>query len=111
MSHIPASGVLRALGVTTAATLVLPANAAIMRIVVFNNTANAITGGLKFGTTAGGADVAAALAVGASAAIHMTDAALLKSFFSTSATQTIYIDAVTLWNSANVDIKLAYGIM
>jgi len=95
-------------GQIAAGTLVLPANAVIREILVSNNTANAITGGLKFGTTAGGVDIAAALAVAANARVFVTDALLLLRYFSTSATQTIYFDAVTAWNSANVNVTILY---
>lgn len=96
--------------ITTAnSSIVLPANTFIMHISVRNNTANAITGGLKFGTTNGGADIVAALAVGANAFTFVSDTALLKRFFSASATQQIFIDTVTLWNSASVDIEIIYA--
>lgn len=93
---------------TTANNFILPANCAIREIFVFNTTANAITGGLKFGTTAGGTDVVAALTVGASSTAFATDAALLKRYFSPTATQQIFFDAVAAWNSANVNITIIY---
>ncbi len=88
--------------------IVLPANAIIDYIIVKNNTANAITGGLKFGTTDGGVDIVAALAVGANALTFALDAAVLLRIFSTSATQQIFFDAVAAWNSANVDVTIVY---
>lgn len=96
-------------GVTSATSFVLPANAVIQNIVVKNNTANAITGGLKFGTSAGAVDVVVALTVAASAVTNVLDAALLKRFLSDTTATQIFIDAVVGWNSANVDIKIAYG--
>lgn len=68
-------------------TIILPANCYINAVSVRNNTANAITGGLKFGTTNAGVDIYAALAVGASIFTNMLDASVLKRFFSASATQ------------------------
>lgn len=88
--------------------IVLPANSVIDYIIVKNNTANAITGGLKFGTTSGAVDIVAALAVGANALTFVLDAALLLRIFSTTATQQIFIDAVAAWNSASVDITVVY---
>ena len=90
--------------------ITLPANALIDSIIVKNNTANAVTGGLKFGTTNGGVDIAAALAVGANALVTITDAALLLRYFSATVAQQIFIDAVAAWNSANVDITIVYKL-
>lgn len=95
-------------GQTVAGNFILPANCVLREILVFNTTANAITGGLKFGTTAGGVDIAAALAVAASVTAFLTDALMLKRYFSPTATQQIFFDAVTLWNSANVNITIVY---
>lgn len=100
---------LAATGVTAAnSTLVLPANAYIQRIIVKNNTANAITGGIAIGTTNGGADIMVALAVAGNALVTDIGTGLLKSIFSTSATQQIFLDAVVSWNSANVDVTIVY---
>lgn len=100
---------LEALAVVTAnSALILPANAIIQQILIQNTTANAITGGLKFGSTAGATDIVAALAVGANGLVTVASAALLKSFFSTSATQQIFIDAVVSWASASVNITIVY---
>lgn len=99
---------LRATVQTAAGSARLPANAVIREILITNTTANAITGGLKFGTTAGAVDVVAAQAVGANATTFVTDATLLKRFFSASATQDIFWDAVTGWNSASVTIDIIY---
>lgn len=107
-SSVP-TGRLKVSGVVAAnSALTLPANAVIDYIVVFNTTANAITGGLKFGTTAGATDVTVAVAVGANALLFITDALLIKRIFSTTATQQIFFDAVAAWNSANVDVTIIY---
>lgn len=92
-------------GVTSATSITLPANTYIDQIFVKNNTANAVTGGLKFGTSAGAADVVAALVVAGS--VVSPPATLLLTKF--AAGQTISIDAVAAWNSANVDITVVYG--
>lgn len=96
-----------ALTQTTAGSIssCVTAKYAITHIFIENTTANAITGGLKIGTTAGATDVVAAQAVGANALIVISDASILKRLFNTGSTaQTIYFDAVTSWNSASINI-------
>lgn len=90
---------------------VLPVNAVINKVIVQNTTGNAVTGGLKFGTTSGATDIVVALTVGANALTFVADAALLKQIFSTTATQTIFIDTVTLWSSASVNIWILYTVL
>lgn len=98
-----------ATGIATAnSSMVLPANAYIQRVIVNNNTANAITGGIKIGSTAGGVDIMAAMTVGANALVTDIGTGLLKSIFSLSTTQQIFIDAVASWNSASVDVTIIY---
>ena len=105
-------GVLRAqTGLVTATltsngTVSVPAAYAIMGLVLRNTTANAITGGVRIGTTDGGIDVAVAIAVGASAIIGVPDATVLKKYFSASAATTLYIQAVTSWNSASLNVAV-----
>jgi hypothetical protein len=95
-------------GITSGGSFVLPTNAYLVDILVTNTTGNAITGGLKFGTSAGAIDVVTAMAMGANALGVASVTGLLKKFFSSS--QTIYYDAVTLWNSANVTIEVIYQL-
>lgn len=85
-------------------TLSAPPGFCITQIAIENTTANAITGGLRVGTTDGGVDVVVALAVAGSALTFITDAALLKRVFSTSAAQTLYLQAVAAWNSASINV-------
>lgn len=92
--------VLNKFGVTANETFVIPAGWGISRLIIANVTANAVTGGIRIGTTDGGADVAVAIAVGANAIIFVDDAAILKHYFSDSAGQTLYAQAVVSWNSA-----------
>lgn len=108
MSFVPIVNKLQAFSATSSGSLTLPINGYIRDIIIRNKTANAITGGLKFGTTAGATDVVIALTVGASALTFVTDAAILLRYFSASATQGIFYDAVAAWNSASVDITLVY---
>lgn len=93
---------------TAAGSFMLPPGGVLRDIIVQNTTANAITGGLKFGTTAGGVDIVAALAVGANGLVFVTVALFLKRLFSASVAQQIFYDAVTLWNSASVQIDCLY---
>ena len=94
------------LAVTANTSIVVPAGFAISQVIVENTTANAVTGGIRVGTTGGGADVVVALAVGANALTAVADAAVLKRFFSRTATQTLFVEAVVAWNSANVNFFL-----
>lgn len=96
-------------GITAAnSAIVIPARCIVDDIVVMNTNGNAITGGLKFGTTAGAADVCASVAVAGSSVGYITDALMLKRLFSTSASQQLFFDAVTLWNGASVDVTVVY---
>jgi hypothetical protein len=92
------------LALAAAGSFVVPAGYAIDSIAYANNTANAVTGGLKFGKTVGATDVVTAQAVGANAIGVIADASVLLKFFSKTVDQTVYVDAVTAWNSATVDI-------
>ena len=97
--------VLKLTGVTGNTTAEIPAGNALLAVLVENTTANAVTGGVKIGTTAGGTDVVVALTVGASALTFVADAAVLKRLFSMSSAQTLHIQAVIAWNSANLNIN------
>lgn len=91
--------------VTANTTIAVPAGMALKGIFFANGAASAVTGGVKIGTTSGATDVVAAQAVGASAVGHVADAALLKRLFSTSAGQSLFIQAVTSWASASVSFR------
>lgn len=93
---------------TANTNLILPAGCFIRDILMQNSTANAVTGGITIGTTNAGTDIAAAIAVGANANIFLTDALLLKRFFSASASQQIFFNAVAAWNSASLQIDVLY---
>lgn len=94
----------RCLGVDADYSFVFPAGHMIMGIVIYNRTANAVTGGLDIGTTDGGQEVVAAKAVGASALITLADTDILDRLFSLTDTQTLYLTAASAWNSANLDV-------
>lgn len=94
-------------GVTGNTTFSVTAGYLIDSVVIENTNANVITGGIKIGTTDGGVDVLAALAVGASALYAIPDAALLKRVFSTASNTTLFLQTVTLWNAANLNVYVA----
>lgn len=98
--------VAKALAQTNDFTLVVPAGMFIDRIFIFNNTANAITGGINVGTAAAGAQVISAKAIGASVLAMVTEAELLLRFFSKTAAQTLHVSDVTAWNSASIDFHV-----
>lgn len=82
----------------------IPAGAAIRRVQFLNRTTTAVSGGMRVGTTDGGAEVVAATAVGASALVEAT---VVTPAISTSA-QTLYIQAVTAWGASEVDVAIEY---
>lgn len=85
----------------------VPAGYYIEDIIIVNNTANAVTGGIKFGKTVGATDIVAAQTVAASSINFIAHASILIRLFAKSgAAQTVYFDAVTGWNSATVDIRV-----
>jgi hypothetical protein len=89
---------------TSNGTLLVPKGYAIDQIIVNETSGNAVTGGIKIGTTSGATDVVVALAVAGNSLQVILDATLLKRMFSFSADQTLFVQTVTLWNSASVDI-------
>jgi glycerol-3-phosphate acyltransferase PlsY len=98
-------------GVATGTTSYLvgsvPAGAYIQQIIYANTTANP-AGNISFGTTSGGADVVAAAACGANCLTRVTDAQMLKSVFSTTATQPIFVTS-SAWGSASLTVTLVFG--
>lgn len=89
--------------VSSNSTTVIPAGYSILQVVVQNTTGNSVTGGIKIGTTNGGTDVILALPILANDLFVISDASLSKKIFSMSSDQTLYVQAVTLWNSANLN--------
>lgn len=102
-------GKLTATNQTSNFTMTLPANAFIIGIFIKETAGNAITGGLRIGTTNTGTDVVIALSVGANSIQMVPNATLLKQVFSTSATQQLFLQAVTLFNSASITVEIIYG--
>lgn len=98
------ASIITALTVTGNTTVSIPAGNIIQDLVIENTTGNAVTGGIKIGTTNGGTDVVLALAVGSNSLQTVLDAALLKRVFSMSGSTTLYVQTVTLWNSASLNL-------
>lgn len=86
--------------------LSVPAGYFIDNISIQNITGNIITGGLKIGTTTGGVDVLAAVAVGANSFLKIPDASLLKTGFSVTVATPLFVQTVTLWNSASINLTM-----
>lgn len=104
-AHPPVHGLARKLALAAAGTIVIPQGAAVTRIFIRNNTANAVTGGVKIGTASAGVDVLAAGAVAASAVVVYTP---LIGAVNTADVRTLFVDAVTAFNAAVLDIAVEY---
>lgn len=87
-------------------TFVIPAGHAIEAIFYNEQGGSAVTGGMRLGTTNGGADVIVAQAVSSGANAAVFDAAMLKRIFSRTADTTLYLQAVTSWATASVNLKV-----
>ena len=90
--------------VTGNITTVVPANMYIVGIVVEGTNANAVTGGIKIGTTTGGTDVVTASPVPGNTLTHVSDSLITKRVFSRTVDTTLYIQAVTLFAGANINV-------
>lgn len=110
----PLTSIVFTTGVLTGTTSVqitpsLPASTYIRDIYVDNSTANAVTGGIDIGTTAGAADVVSALTCAANCLTFVADSAVLKRVFSKTAAQALFILGHTAGNSANLNVTITYG--
>lgn len=86
-------------------TVTLPKGAYLDAIWFRNRTANAVTGGIRVGTTNGGTEVVAAQAVaGSSVSKNLPTVGA----YSATADTVLYVQAVTAWNSAVVDVLIEY---
>ncbi len=94
---------------SAAGTLVLPAGVYIDRIVIQEDSGSSVTGGLKVGTSSGGTQVASALICASSCLTWVADASISTRIFASTAPQTLFIDAVSSWNSARVITTVVYG--
>ncbi len=93
---------LRLLTVAANSTCTIPAGYAITNIAIKNTTANAVTGGIRIGTAASGTQVVVAQAIAANANLVIQPATVLISLW--AASQQLFIEAVTNWNSASLSI-------
>jgi hypothetical protein len=98
-------GVKRLRTVTANTTISIPAGWAIARIFYAETAGNAVTGGIKIGTTSGATDVVAAQAIGGNSLDTIGDASILKKVFSRAAAQPLFIQAVSNWNGASVELS------
>ena len=83
-------------------SVVVPKGYMIFGVSFVESAGNAVTGGIKVGTTSGATDVIAAQAVGANAAVGVADASILIKMFSGTVDQTLFVQPVGSWNSAVV---------
>lgn len=91
---------------TANGTLNVPAGWQILAITTDETASHAVTGGLDFGTTNGGQEIAAAATVSSNTIAVLADTAILLRAFSASVDTTVYINAHTAWNGASVNVTL-----
>ena len=84
--------------------IVLPAGVMLRRIYFRNRTANAVTGGIRIGTSAGGTQIVTAQAIAANAIVSVIPN--IENY--QAAAQTLFVEAVTAWNGAQVDVFVQY---
>ncbi len=95
----------RLVRLTANGTIVIPAGCLLRRIYFRNRSAvNAVTGGIRVGTAATGTQVVTAQAVAASAIVSIIPT--IENY--QAAAQTLYVEAVTAWNGADVDVVVIY---
>jgi len=75
-------------------------------LIIRETAGMAVTGGIKIGTTDGGADIAASIDVGANSFIRTPALDLVDAGPFAGDPQQIYIQAVTDWGGANVEIVI-----
>jgi hypothetical protein len=95
--------------ITANTTSTIPAGWALDEIFIVNTTANAVTGGLRVGTTNGGTQVIDQIDVGANAIVDTSQS--LDWFpklrlFSITVDTTLFIQAIGAWNSASLRIRI-----
>lgn len=89
---------------TANGTLALPAGYFIERIWFKNHTANAVTGGIRIGSAAAGTQYVTAQAIAASVQAVIAPTISGYSLAQPQVASTLYIEAVTSWNSADVTV-------
>jgi hypothetical protein len=98
-------GVKRLRAVTADTTISIPAGWSIERIHFAETSGNAVTGGIKIGTTSGASDVVAPQSVGANALGTIAETSIDKRIFSRSSAQVLFIEAVASWSGASVELS------
>ena len=94
---------------TAAGTVVIPGGTYIDRIIIQETSGASITGGLKIGTTSGGTQVATGLVCASSCLTWVPDVSISTRIFASTAPQTLFIDAVSSFNSGRVNVTVVYG--
>lgn len=92
-------------GVTANREVKLPGGADVKRFYFWNRTANAVTGGIRVGSAAAGTQYVTAQAIAANG-LYRTEATVQAPIVQTA--KSLFIEAVTAWNSASVDIIVEY---
>jgi hypothetical protein len=101
-------------GITTSAsgnTLVVPAGAAITRIVVEETSGTALGGNLEIGTANGGTEVCCVGAQGVQAlsVSSISDAQLKRNVFSSTAPTTLYVDTSGTFSTGAFSVTIIYA--
>lgn len=95
---------------TAATSIVVPAGTYIDRVIIQETSGGAVTGGLKIGTTSGGTEVASSITCAASCLTWVPDVSLSTRIFAASAPQTLFMGAVTNFNSGpQITVTVMYG--
>lgn len=81
-----------------------PARSIIRYFIVQNTTANAVTGGVRCGTTATGTDVFTGTAVAGNATVVIP----VHKVLSLTTNTRLFFEAVTSWNSASLNVWIVY---
>jgi hypothetical protein len=88
----------------------LPAGAIIVGIQLHNTTANAVTGGVQLGTSAGLSNILSPTVVGANANIILYPSANASiTAPTTTAAENVYLSAVSAFNSASINATITYA--
>lgn len=83
----------------------IPGGARLEAIHIFNKTANAVTGGIRIGSAAAGTQHLTAQAVAANG-LYFAAPTVQAPIVQTAGA--LFIEAVTAWNSAVLDIRIEY---
>lgn len=96
---------LRATDKTANFTIAVPANHIPKQIYIAERNNAAVTGGIRIGTAAAGTQV---LVAGAVAALSNNNFPAVSIPLIPQAAYTLYVEAVTAWNGASIDVKVEF---